>query len=86
MLRKMFLHRNYRGAGIAALLLLHIINWALENDVQAIYLGTMTQFAAAHKFYEKHHFEKIGIELMPEDFPVNPVDSIFYKLQLMHVL
>lgn len=85
-LRKMFLHKNYRGQGIAELLLQNIVNWAFENNCKTIYLGTMTQFSTAQKFYEKHKFEKISIELLPKDFPINPIDSLFYKLNVIHSL
>ena len=83
-LRKMFLHKNYRGQGIAELLLQNIVNWALGNNLKTIYLGTMTQFVTAQKFYEKHNFKKISIEELPKDFPINPIDSIFYKQDLIH--
>lgn len=85
-LRKMFLHKNYRGQGIAELLLQNILNWANETNVTSIYLGTMTQFTAAQKFYERHEFKKIDKQLLPKDFPVNPMDSIFYKLNLIQSL
>lgn len=81
-LRKMFMHKEYRGHGIAAMLLQKIVNWSLENHVQTIYLGTMIQFLAAQKFYEKQHFVKITVEQLPPDFPINPIDSVFYKLKL----
>lgn len=85
-LRKMFLHKNYRGQGIAELLLQNIINWANDNTVNSIYLGTMAQFSTAQKFYERLNFEQIDKELLPNDFPINPVDSIFYKLNLISSL
>lgn len=85
-LRKMFLHKNYRGKGIAELLLQNIVNWANETNVTSIYLGTMTQFTAAQKFYEKHEFKKIHKQLLPKDFPINPIDSIFYKRNLIQSL
>lgn len=85
-LRKMFLHKNYRGQGIAQLLLQNIIDWALSNNSKTIYLGTMTQFKTAQNFYEKNHFERISIELLPKDFPINPLDNIFYKLNLTHFI
>ena len=81
-LRKMFLHKNYRGQGIAKLLLQSIVHWCVDNNVNAIYLGTMTQFERAQKFYENHNFERIDVDYLPIDFPVNPIDSIFYKLEL----
>lgn len=83
-LRKMFLHKNYRRIGIAELLLQKVINWGLDNNLKTIYLGTMSQFVTAQKFYEKHKFSKISIEQLPIDFPVNPIDSVFYKQNLIH--
>jgi N-acetylglutamate synthase-like GNAT family acetyltransferase len=85
-LRKMFLHKNYRGQGIAELLLQNVVNWAIKNNVKAIYLGTMTQFTTAQTFYKKHNFEKISKEMLPKDFPLNPIDSIFFKLHLIQSL
>lgn len=85
-LRKMFLHENYRGQGIAELLLRNIINWCFGNNVNAIYLGTMTQFSRAQKFYEKHNFQTISIEQLPKDFPINPLDKLFYKHSLVHAI
>jgi N-acetylglutamate synthase-like GNAT family acetyltransferase len=82
-LRKMFLHKYYRGQGIAELLFQRVINWANDNDVKSIYLGTMAQFTIAQKFYKRLNFEQINKEILPTDFPLNPVDSIFYKLNLI---
>lgn len=81
-LKRMFLNKNFRGQGIAESLLENVTNWAIENKLITIFLGTMTQFKAAQKFYEKHGFEKISLENLPNDFPLNPVDSIFYKKNL----
>lgn len=81
-LRRMFVHKNYRGQGLAARLLQEIVIWARGNNVDAIYLGTMTQFVGAQKFYEKQTFEKLDSEFLPKDFPINPIDSIYYKLNL----
>jgi GNAT superfamily N-acetyltransferase len=78
-LKRMFVNKIYRGNGIATLLLNNTVNWAVENNVTAIFLGTMVQFKTAQHFYERHGFEKIELADLPIDFPVNPVDSIFYK-------
>jgi GNAT superfamily N-acetyltransferase len=83
-LRRMFLHKSYRGQGIAARLLQEIVIWARGNNIHAIYLGTMTQFEGAQKFYEKQSFKKLDIEFLPKDFPINPIDSIYYKLNLAY--
>lgn len=82
-LRKMFLVKQYRGLGIAEQLLQRILNWAYENNLKTIFLGTMKQFIAAQKFYETHLFEKVKMELLPKNFPINPVDTIFYKKEII---
>jgi N-acetylglutamate synthase-like GNAT family acetyltransferase len=85
-LRKMFLLKQYRGQGIAIQLLHSVTNWALENSVKSIYLGTMSQFKTAQKFYERHSFEKVNRDLLPKDFPINPLDTIFYKKDLAEAI
>ncbi len=82
-LRKMFLHKDFRGKGIAKMLLNEVLNWAVENNIKAIYLGTMTQFVVAQKFYEKNGFNHISSNHLPDDFPINPVDEIFYQKKLI---
>ena len=81
-LRRMFVKKEFRGKTISAALLQKAINWAKENKAIFIYLGTMAQFKAAQKFYEKHGFEKILQSELPGDFPLNPIDTVFYKLSI----
>ena len=80
-LRKMFVKKEYRGKifQAASLLLHNAIVWAKTKEVKEIYLGTTLQFVAAHRFYEKHHFENIEIDTLPTNFPVMQVDKKFYK-------
>ena len=80
-LRKMFVNKEYRGAKYktASLLLDNAIKWAKERSIKAVYLGTTPQFLAAHRFYEKNGFISIGLEDLPENFPVLQVDKKFYK-------
>lgn len=82
-LKKMFLHKDFRKKGIAKKLLMEVMDWAFENKIKAIYLGTMLQFIEAQKFYKSNGFEKISIGMLPEDFPINPLDTIFYQLKLV---
>jgi N-acetylglutamate synthase-like GNAT family acetyltransferase len=82
-LKSMFVDRMYRGYGISNLLLETLINWAVENKCKQIYLGTMTQFTAAQKFYEKNKFVKCNKTELPTDFTINTLDSIFYTKRLM---
>nr|WP_237705269.1 GNAT family N-acetyltransferase [Bacillus coahuilensis] len=83
-LRKMFVDKEYRGAkvGVAYRLLKHALAWAKEKAIHQLFLGTTTQFLAAHKFYEKNGFTKLEKEELPSTFPLVKVDKIFYKLYI----
>lgn len=83
-LRKMFVHKDYRGGLIktAALLLETAFNWAKIRSISEIYLGTTDKFLAAHRFYEKHGFVEILQAQLPKSFPIIPVDRKFYLYQL----
>jgi N-acetylglutamate synthase-like GNAT family acetyltransferase len=80
-LKKMFVKREYRGKEfrIASLLLNKVFDWCNSQSIDTIYLGTMSQFKAAHKFYEKNGFETISINKLPSSFVTNPIDDVFYK-------
>ena len=83
-LRKMFVHKDYRGKdyGVAQALLNILLSWAREKELQEIFLGTTDKFHAAHRFYEKNHFQQVPVDSLPVTFSRMAVDSIFYK----HVL
>lgn len=80
-LKNMFVKSEYRGRdhGTAYLLLKEVFEWSNAENLSQIYLGTMTQFKAAHKFYEKHGFEQINPDSLPQCFNRNPVDDVFYR-------
>jgi RimJ/RimL family protein N-acetyltransferase len=79
-LRKMFVHKEYRGKiyKTASLLLEKALRWVQEKSIKAIYLGTTPQFLAAHRFYEKNGFVEINQTDLPQSFPVLEVDKKFY--------
>lgn len=81
---RMMVDKKYRGKEYrtASLLLEQSISWALEKKVKTIYLGTMKQFVAAQKFYVKKGFSEIKKEDLPTDYSPNPIDTLFYKIQL----
>jgi len=83
-LRKMFVHKDYRGSihGTANHLLSELLDWSKSKSIQEIYLGTTSKFHAAHRFYEKNHFIEIEKSMLPKNFPVMEVDTKFYKLTL----
>jgi N-acetylglutamate synthase-like GNAT family acetyltransferase len=80
-LRKMFVHKDFRGAahGTGQLLLNKLFNWAKEKDYAEIYLGTTAKFLAAHRFYEKNNFKEVTVAELPASFPRMAVDVKFYR-------
>lgn len=79
---RVFLAKNQRGSGISQELLAAGLGWAAEHSVRDVYLGTMTQFQAAQRFYAKHGFRPIPATELPADFPRNPVDAEFFQRRL----
>ncbi|MFK7770701.1 MAG: GNAT family N-acetyltransferase [Saprospiraceae bacterium] len=83
-LKKMFVHKKYRGKekGISNLLLETAFQWCQEEGISKVYLGTMVQFKGAHRFYEKNGFQEIRQSELPVGFVHNPIDDIFYRKNL----
>ena len=79
-LRKMFVHPDYRGKekGVAQKLMDELFSWCRQQGVQNIYLGTVEQFKASHRFYEKNGFRATDKLHLPVTFPAMPLDTIFY--------
>jgi N-acetylglutamate synthase-like GNAT family acetyltransferase len=79
-LRKMFVHREFRGAaaGTASRLLEALVGHAEGAGLRELYLGTTEQFAAAHRFYRRHGFSEIDRRALPPAFPVMHVDTRFF--------
>lgn len=79
-LRHLFVAKEARGEqGVAQALLDTALNRAEGLGYESLYLGTMEQFKAAQRFYDKNHFVRISREALPGQMPVSPVDTIFYK-------
>jgi GNAT superfamily N-acetyltransferase len=83
-LRRMFVTAPYRGTvlGVARRLLDTLLSWCDIQGLQRVYLGTTTRLRAAHRFYEKNDFRKIGDGELPSAFPRMAVDNLFYRLEL----
>ncbi len=79
-LRKMFVHPDYRGGDKppAWQLIQEVFAWCRLRGVKDIFLGTISQFKAAHRFYEKNGFTRIEKQELPASFPAMPLDKIFY--------
>lgn len=81
-LKSMFVDKMFRGQNVSKLLLDTLTGWAIQHDYSRIYLGTMEQFIAGQRFYEKNGFSKHKQEELPADFVVNPLDTIFYTRRI----
>lgn len=80
-LRKMFVHRDFRGRehGTAQRLWETLLDWSTERQVRAIFLGTIERLAAARRFYLRNGFTEIAKNDLPENFPRMAVDTLFYR-------
>jgi N-acetylglutamate synthase-like GNAT family acetyltransferase len=83
-LKRMAVDRKYRGkqAGLSKRLLDTALSFARSNRVKTIFLGTMSQFVAARHFYLRSGFIGIEKSQVPLDYTFNPVDTVFFKLEL----
>ncbi len=79
-LRKMFVKKEYRGKPllIGQQLIDTLLQSAQQNNLAQIFLGTVPNYYAAHRFYEKNGFVRINKSDLPNNFQVMPVDKIFY--------
>jgi len=67
-----YLHKEYRGMGIADKLLKMVIEYSKKNKIDTIILGTYKKYLRAISFYEKNKF----IRFKEEN------DEYYYKLSL----
>jgi GNAT superfamily N-acetyltransferase len=83
-IRKMFVKKEYRckELGIAQQLLNTLLQYCSEREITDIYLGTVHQLKAAHRFYERNDFTAIEATDLPSYFPRMPTDNMFYQLHL----
>lgn len=83
-LRKMFVKKEFRGreTGIAQRLLEGLIAYSRENQINDLYLGTVSLLKAACRFYERNGFVKIEAADLPAYFPLMKADNVFYHLHL----
>jgi GNAT superfamily N-acetyltransferase len=83
-IRKMFVKKEYRGKelGTAQQLLNTLLQYSSAKEITHIYLGTVHQLKAAHRFYERNSFTPIALADLPPYFPLMPTDNMFYQLHL----
>lgn len=82
--QKCFVRKDYRGKdiGVAQQLLDTLLDWAKNQSIKAVYLGTTEVYKAAHRFYEKNGFTEISKAELPQTFPLLQVDTKFYMCEL----
>ena len=83
-IRKMFVKKELRGKelGVAQQLLQSLLDYSKEKGIADIYLGSVAQMKAAHRFYERNGFISIRKEELPAYFPRMTLDNVFYHLSL----
>ena len=81
-IRKMFVHKDYRGKphNIAQRLLDALFAHARTTGIQDLYLGTIHTMEAAARFYTRNAFLPIDRSALPALFPLMSVDDSFYHL------
>ena len=82
LLRKMFVRSDYRGTGVALLLLDTAVKWARDRGFTEMYLGTNSTFHAAQRFYAKHGFTPLSPESLPASVPRVNLRDRFYVREL----
>jgi GNAT superfamily N-acetyltransferase len=80
--KRMFVNQTYRGTGVANQLLQTLLDTSHTLQLTDVYLGTIETFKAAHRFYERHGFKLILQQNLPTGYPPNPIDTLFYHLNL----
>ncbi len=83
-LRKMFVHKDYRGKekGVGQQLLNYLTGWCKQKGIDEVYLGTSCKLQAAQRFYLKNGFVEVEKQSLPVNFPLMQVDNMFFALHL----
>ncbi|PTR00836.1 acetyltransferase (GNAT) family protein [Mucilaginibacter yixingensis] len=83
--RKMFVKKEYRGraTGAAQQLLNVMLDYCRSKQIVHVYLGTVHQLKAAHRFYERNGFSAIEVDDLPDYFPLMKTDNMFFQLHLV---
>ena len=63
-------------------LITDLIAYSKHKGLTDLYLGSVDQMKAAHRFYERNGFERIDPEKLPAHFPRMTLDTVFYHLSL----
>lgn len=78
-IKKFFVHKNFRGMGVAQKLIHKAVQSIAVGGFTTIYLGTVSVLHAAQRFYVKKGFEEIQKSDLPGCFDICPVDTHFFR-------
>jgi len=80
-LRKMFVKKGYRGKPllIGQRLIDTLFKASKAHNITEVFLGTVPNYYAAHRFYEKNGFTRVNESDLPNNFQIMDVDKYFYK-------
>jgi N-acetylglutamate synthase-like GNAT family acetyltransferase len=82
-IRKMFVKAEFRSHhGIAQHLLNTLTDYAKQQNINALYLGTVAKLKAAIRFYERNGFSFLEKNKLPKQFPLMAVDTHFYQKEI----
>lgn len=77
-LLKLFVQEDYRGTGVAQMLLETLLKAATKHGFTKIWLGTTEKLKASHAFYEKSGFSPVTEKTLPKGFLRYTLDSYFF--------
>jgi ribosomal protein S18 acetylase RimI-like enzyme len=59
-LYRLYVSESVKGAGVAAVLLQHVLDWARGEEAAALWLSVWENNARAQSFYKRYGFEHVG--------------------------
>tara|TARA_Y100000816_G_scaffold128626_1_gene90631 strand:- start:475 stop:948 length:474 start_codon:yes stop_codon:yes gene_type:complete len=66
-LAKMTVHENYRGNGIANMLMDTCLNFAMQNSAKEIFLISNNSLTVARNLYDKYGFKEVDLDSQKYD-------------------
>lgn len=83
LLKRFYIDKEFRGKGVAALLLDELIKFARQQKYKYLVLDTRFDNIRAQKFYEKHDFKRFKTQPYPSWSESSAPDIFyFYRLEL----
>ena len=77
---RMAVYKPYRRRGVANKLMISMLNYALDNKLESIFLEVRKSNEAAIALYEKHGFKQLGTRFEYYTEPIEDAIIMEYKL------